>query len=93
MTFEWDENKNQLNIHRHGIDFCDAWRIFENPMLKKIDSRKEYGEERWLGLGELYESIVVIVYTKRNNKIRVISIRRANRHERKAYKTRFKKPH
>jgi hypothetical protein len=85
--FEWDENKNVINIEQHDIDFNDAWMIFENAMLRKMDTRKDYSEERWVALGKLRDIVVVIVYTFRQSKIRVISIRRANHHERKIYET------
>jgi len=87
LLLEWDENKNAVNIKDHHIDFCDAWMIFENPMLKKKDSRKDYGEERWVALGKLQQLTVVTVYTHRKDKVRIISIRRANRYERKIYET------
>jgi len=73
MEFEWDNNKNLINIRVHGIDFLDACRIFEHPMLVKGDTRKDYGEQRLVGLGLLYETVIVIVFTKRGNAIRVIS--------------------
>lgn len=87
IELEWDEDKNIANIKNHDIDFCDAWKIFNEPILKKIDNRKNYGEERWIGLGRLEELIIIIVYTYRAEKIRIISIRRANRNERKTYET------
>lgn len=92
-NFEWDENKNKINIDVHGIDFQDGYQVFENPMLRQMDNRKEYGESRWIGLGKLFEAVVVIILTEHNQKIRIISIRRANRHEREIYKTQFEKPH
>ena len=85
MRYEWDETKNEINIHRHGIDFEDARLIFDNPILLKPDLRRDYGEDRLVGLGFLVDVIVVIVFTKRNDVIRVISIRRANKNERKIY--------
>lgn len=91
MKFEWDKNKNNKNIHIHGIDFNDANLIFENPMLIKKDTRKDYGEERLVGLGYLFGAVIVIVFTKRPPAIRVISIRRANKNERKIYEEKFKK--
>jgi uncharacterized DUF497 family protein len=87
IQLEWDENKNTANIKNHDIDFCDAWLIFQNSILRKRDTRKNYGEERWVVLGKLRQLIVVVVYTYRSEKIRIISIRRANRHERKIYET------
>lgn len=89
MKLEWDNNKNEANIQRHGIDFHDAALIFEHPMLIKPDTRKDYGEKRLVGLGLLYEVVIVIVFTKRGDAIRVISIRRANRNERKVYQEKF----
>lgn len=89
MKFEWDDNKNETNIRRHGIDFHDATLIFEHSMLIKPDTRKDYGERRLVGLGMLFEVVIVIVFTKRGNAIRVISIRRANRNERKIYQEKF----
>jgi len=43
MRFEWDEQKNQTNIRKHGLDFVDAHKIFDSPMLVKLDTRYEYG--------------------------------------------------
>lgn len=91
IRFEWDENKNNSNIERHGIDFCDVQLIFAHPMLIKMDNRKDYGEKRWIELGLLYEIVVVIVFTKRKDITRVISIRRANKNEQKIYQETFKK--
>lgn len=91
IQFEWDENKNARNIGRHDIDFNDAWMIFDHPILKKIDKRRDYGEERWVALGMLHQIIVFVVYTHRKEKIRIISIRRANHHEREAYKKHYQK--
>lgn len=89
MRFEWDENKNKKNIKHHRIDSYDAHLIFEHPMLIKLDTRKDYGEKRLVGLGLLFEVEVVIVFTKRADDIRVISIRRANKNERKVYQEKF----
>ena len=53
MQFEWDEQKNQDNIGKHGLDFADAWEIFTAPMLTALDDREDYGEDRWIGIGLL----------------------------------------
>jgi uncharacterized DUF497 family protein len=65
MRFEWDENKNQDNRRRHGIDFGDVPKVFGSPMLVAIDDRQDYGEERWLGIGVLKNRTIVVVYTER----------------------------
>ncbi len=85
MKFEWDENKNVLNIQKHGIDFNDAKQIFDNKILTKEDTRKDYKEKRWIAIGLLIEYIVVIIYTVRNNSVRIISVRLANKNEKKKY--------
>jgi uncharacterized protein len=90
IELEWDKNKNIANIRNHKIDFCDAWKIFNSPTLKRIDNKKNYGEERWIALGKIEDVNVAIVYTHRAEKIRVISIRRASRNERKIYEAQFK---
>ena len=51
MKFEWDENKRQSNLHKHGIDFQEVHEIFNNPMLRRIDNRFDYDEDRWIALG------------------------------------------
>lgn len=90
MALEWDSKKNQINIEKHGIDFCDSYKIFENPIITKIDERINYREKRWIGIGKLEQVNVVLVYTKRGNNIRIISIRKANKIERKIYNAQFK---
>ena len=90
MTIEWDSTKNQINIEKHGIDFSDAYKIFENSIITKIDDRTDYREKRWIGIAILEQVTVVLVYTKRGNNIRIISIRKANKIERKIYNEQFK---
>jgi uncharacterized DUF497 family protein len=90
MIFEWDENKNISNIKKHGIDFNDSAKIFSNPMVTKVDDRKDYNEKRWISLGVLENTIVILAYTKRGKNIRIISIRKANKSERKIYYERIK---
>ena len=63
MNFEWDEQKNQSNVHKHGLSFADAWEMFQVPMLIEIDDRMDYGEERWIGIGRIRERTVVAVFT------------------------------
>jgi len=53
MKFIWDENKNQANIIKHGINFKDVKKIYDNPMIVSCDSRFDYGEERLIGYGLL----------------------------------------
>jgi uncharacterized protein len=87
MKTEWDEAKNRENIAKHGLDFIDAAKIFESPVLERLDNRFDYGEDRWIAVGLSHGMLcVVLVYTERNSHaIRIISFRKADRYERKAY--------
>jgi uncharacterized DUF497 family protein len=82
VRFEWDEEKNKENIRKHELDFADAWEIFDAPMLTNLDTREDYGEDRWISIGFLQNFIVVVTYTEREDMIRIISLRKALKHER-----------
>lgn len=84
--YEWDEAKNQANIRKHGIDFRDAVRIFEKPILNRLDNRQDYGEVRMNSIGELGGApIIMVTHTDREERTRLISARPATRPERAAY--------
>ena len=86
MTFEWDADKNRANIRKHGLDFSDAWRVFAGPMSLNADVREDYGEDRWVGIGRLGDVTVVIAFAERgHHTYRIISMRKARRHERLAH--------
>jgi uncharacterized DUF497 family protein len=86
MRFEWDEEKNQTNIQKHGLDFSDAPEIFAAPLLAGIDDREDYGEVRWIAIGLLRSRVVVLLFTERDpDTIRIISLRKALAHERSQY--------
>ncbi len=92
MEFEWDEDKNQSNITKHGIDFQQAKRVFEDPnILTYEDTRLNYKEIREISVGQLLLTtqqqiiIVVVIHTDRDGKVRLISARRASKRERKLY--------
>jgi uncharacterized DUF497 family protein len=84
VYFEWDEDKNRENIRKHGLDFADAWEIFASPFSPELDLRTNYGEDRWTVVGLLGNRVVVVTFTfKSNEVIRIISLRKALKHERK----------
>lgn len=87
-TYEWDKAKNRQNIAKHGIDFEGARWIFQRPILVRRDDRQDYREDRWIALGELDGVVIVMVFTRRGDRIRIISVRKANRNERKVYQER-----
>ncbi|WP_248921001.1 BrnT family toxin [Pseudomonas entomophila] len=82
MAFEWDEEKNLLNIRKHGIDFNDVPEMFRHPMLALRDERFDYDEARWISMGWINAWVSVVAYTARQGDvIRIISARRATRRE------------
>lgn len=85
MTFDWDTKKRQTNIKKHGIDFSELKKVFEKPMLTRLDNREDYGETRWISLGDLNGKIVILVYTETENNVRLISARRATKNEENIY--------
>ena len=86
MQFEWNKDKNVANIRNHRIDFADVPPIFNSPMLVELDDRQDYGQDRWVGIGILRNIVVVVVFTElEQDTIRIISARKANKHERKRY--------
>ena len=87
MRFEWDESKRNENVAKHRIDFADVPEVFDGPMLVRLDTRHEYGEDRWVGMGLLRSTVAVIVYIEWEDEetVRIISARRATRHENKKF--------
>lgn len=86
MEFTWHESKNEINIGKHGFDFSDAWKVFEGPMIVSLDTREDYGEDRWIGIGFLEMCVVVVVFTEPSeNEIHIISLRKAKKHEQERF--------
>ena len=86
MRFEWDEAKNQANIQKHGVSFETAKRIFDCLVLNRLDDRQDYGEDRYISIGMVDGiAVLVVVYTVREGRFRLISARPASRKERLVY--------
>jgi uncharacterized DUF497 family protein len=90
MKFIWDENKNATNKIKHGVDFETAKFVFDDPLHVSIQDRHENGEERWQTLGLVNNVVVLLVahsIIEENNAeiIRIISARKATKHERNHY--------
>jgi len=90
IRYEWDEEKNKVNQRKHDIDFETAALVFDDPFCVTFIERISGGEERWHAIGSIENIIViVVVHTYRQDDsdevIRIISARRATRHERKLY--------
>ncbi len=91
MKFEWNEDKNKLNIKKHGISFEEALEVFDDPLqISKLDKRFSYFEERWITLGLTNKQKVLVVANlffsdEGEEIIRIISARKANKIERQSY--------
>jgi len=81
MLFEWDKAKAEVNARKHGVCFADTFAVFEDSNALTVDDN-EQGEERLVTIGvDCLGRLLVVVYTWRGDSIRIISARRANRHE------------
>jgi len=84
--FEWDENKNRKNKIKHGISFQQASGVFKDPDKKTYqDERFDYGEDRFVTIGQTLNALVTAVHTPRKERTRLISARFSNSKERKIY--------
>lgn len=92
--FEWDDMKAAINLAKHGIGFEQAIGIFNDPNAMTFsDEDHSQDEPRELTIGSTFWSEVFIVsHTRRGGRIRIISARRANRAERRAYMTKDSDP-
>lgn len=85
--FEWDEEKRQQTILKHGIDFADAIGIFDGEVL--VAPSKHNDEQRWIAVGLLNGIEIAVIYTMRSEIYRIITARRARHHERDKYHARY----
>lgn len=76
-------------MERRGLDFAEADKVFGGPHLTVSDDRFDYGENRYFTIGFLEERMVVLVWTPRGEDQRIISMRKANDREQKAYGARL----
>ena len=88
MRFQFDPTKATSNLKKHGVSFADAEGVFYDPLaVHQVDPDSE-DEERFVAVGMGSAGVVlVIVYTLRGEEIRLISARRATRHEVKSYES------
>lgn len=88
MNFEWDADKAQRNLEKHGIRFEVAGEVFIDPArITGKDERFDYGEDRFVTVGRTQDGVLVVVTTDRDEgrTIRMISARKASKAERRAY--------
>lgn len=83
----WDENKRQINLHEHKLDFVGCEAVFDNRVFTWDDDREAYGELRMNLLGWMNGIVIHMTYTERGDDLHVISLRKAEKHEIRRYIT------
>ena len=83
MDYDWDDDKREANLEKHGLDFNLAYRFQWRTAATRVSERR--GELRFLAHGYIGERLHAVIYTIRDGKIRVISLRKANARERRDY--------
>jgi uncharacterized DUF497 family protein len=87
MIYAWDENKNIANFTKHGFYLAEGkYAIEDKNAVTILDDRKDYGEKRYKTIGAYKDEIIIVaIHAKRDVVTRIISVRRANKKERRTY--------
>jgi uncharacterized DUF497 family protein len=87
LEFEWNSAKARANFRRHGVSFDLAKTVFKDPFaIERLDDREDHGEERFVIVGVAEAKVLLFVaYTERQERIRIISARRATQYEQDDY--------
>jgi uncharacterized protein len=88
MEVEWDPNKAATNLQKHGVRFSDGEAVLFDPNALSFEDTTAQGEQRFVVIGmDHFWRLLVVVYTDRGNRIRLISARSATRSERQKYES------
>ena len=83
LEYEWDEEKNRENVARRQLDFSEVENFdWDNAVIRRSD---RFQERRWRAIGYIADRLHVVVFTERNDKCRIISLRVASNKERREY--------
>jgi hypothetical protein len=86
--YEWDPNKAESNLQKHGIHFADAVAVLEDEQAIWQEDIGKYDEDRFIAVGvDHLGNILTVIFTDRGDHIRLISARLATKNERKAYES------
>jgi uncharacterized DUF497 family protein len=85
VIFEFDLNKSQANLQKHGIDFRTAQALWNDSLRLEIPARTEGAEERWALIGRIQGKLWTAAWTRRGMAIRIISVRRSRKEEEALY--------
>jgi uncharacterized DUF497 family protein len=87
--FEWDDEKAEINLQKHGVSFDEGATIFDDPLVATMfDPLHSSKEERFVAIGMSIEgNLLVVAYTERDERFRLISCRKATKVEKTTYET------
>ncbi len=86
VDIEFDPKKNAANLRKHGVSLAEGDGVLNDPLALTIEDETAQGEQRFLTLGmNVLGALMVVVWTRRGESIRVISVRKAEPRERRAY--------
>ena len=84
--FEWDVDKATQGYAKHGVSFDRARLVFADPFgVGEIDDREDYGQDRFTIVGMVEGALIFVAYTEREDRVRIITARRATKHEQDDY--------
>ena len=82
----FDPEKNSANIRKHGVSLADGDGVLNDPLALTSEDDMAEGERRFVSVGaNFFGALMVVVYTYRNDEVRLISVRKAEPKERRAY--------
>ena len=95
MLIEYDSDKREKTLSDRSLDFCDAPIVWSGQHFTKIDNRIDYGEERFITVGFIESTMVIIAWTRRDKSLnrpvrRIISMRKCNEREQTSYQQQLK---
>ena len=85
MDFEWDDVKARQNLRKHNVAFDDAVKVFLDPAILDLKDEDVYDEDRLIAIGFAEDQLLFVIYTMRGDTCRMISVRRAEPHEKRWY--------
>jgi uncharacterized DUF497 family protein len=85
MELTWDEAKRGENLAKHKLDLADAEAVFGGAFFTFVDDRFHYREQRFITIGMLRNTVVVVAHTEQDDRIRVMSMRKATANEPRLY--------
>lgn len=87
LQFDWDKEKAQRNLRKHQVSFEEASTIFDDPMfITFLDTEHSFDEERYITIGfSKSNRLLLVAHTERQGQIRIISARKAMKHEQTFY--------